>query len=248
MNQPRVQVGVRADGRRHTMPPIACLQKAAKQVRIMIVDVQAMLRRGLQVLVDSRPGWRAVAEVTSGKEAIARAKELRPDIVIMDVSMPEPDGLDGLDVTREILRVSPLTQILILSVQDSPEIIRKVLSAGARGYMLKSDPERDLIAGVETLCRNKRFFSPRVGELVLESYVKEAAKKIQGHFQDELTLREKEVLRQLAGGQSNKEVAAGLGISVRTAETHRATIMKKLRARSFSELVRYAVRNRLVEA
>ena len=178
---------------------------------------------------------------------MVKTRELRPDIVILDINMPE---LNGLEATRQIVSLAPATEILILTVHDSEQMVREVLDAGARGYILKSDAGRDLVLAIEAIRDHKTFLTGRVSEMVVSGYLRggpgtPAAVPQKG---SRLTPREREIVQLLAEGKSSKEVAYQLGISVKTAETHRSRIMAKLEFRSVSDLVRYAVRNRIIEA
>jgi DNA-binding NarL/FixJ family response regulator len=214
-------------------------------LRILIADDHEVVRRGLKALIESQPGWVVEAEAATGREAVEQALRLRPDIVVLDINMPE---LNGLEAARQILKEAPDTEILILTMHDADHLIREVLVAGARGYVLKTDAGRDLIAAVESL-RNKRpFFTRKVSQLVLEGFLKgvseaPAAEPASGR----LTGREREIVQLLAEGKTNKEIAGILNISVKTVDTHRANVMEKLGLRSFSELIRYAVRNYIIE-
>jgi DNA-binding NarL/FixJ family response regulator len=211
-------------------------------LRILIVDDHAVVRRGVRALLESQSHWEVAGEATTGREAVDAARRLRPDIVVMDLSLPE---LNGLDAARQILRDSPGTEVLVLTMHHSEELARNALQAGARGYVLKSDADQNLIAAVESLRQHKPFLTSAVTEFVLDDYIR--------HVDDtpkypEITHREREVIQLLAEGRSNKESAAALGVSVKTIEAHRANIMRKLHLRSASDLVRYAVRNNIVQA
>lgn len=212
-------------------------------LRIIIVDDHAVVRRGVRALVESHPGWEVVGEATTGREAVDLAKRMQPDIVIMDLSLPE---LNGLDATRLILGESPHSEVLVLTMHHSEELARNVLQAGARGYVLKSDADQSLIAAVESLRQHKPFLTSTVTEFVLDDYIRRADEP--GTWVASLTPREREIIQLVAEGQSNKETASALGVSVKTIEAHRANIMRKLHLRSTSDLVRYAVRNKIVQA
>lgn len=214
-----------------------------KQTRILIADDHEVVRRGLRALLETRPGWEVCGEAVTGRQAVEEVRRLAPDIVIMDISMPE---MNGLEATRQINRMSPKTQTLILSVHDSEQLAHEALEAGARGYVLKSDAGRELLDAVEALCQHKPFFTARVSEMVLEGYLKGGA-EINKEALNPLTAREREIVQLLAEGKSNKEIADLLEISVKTVETHRSHIMSKLNLHSLSDLVRYAVRNQLVQ-
>ena len=184
-------------------------------------------------------------EAANGREAVEAAVKLRPDVVVMDISMPE---LNGLEATRRILKELPETQVLMLSVHESEQIVRDVLSSGARGYVLKSDAGTDLVSAIEALSQRKLYFTSKVSEFVLSGFLKTSAPDFKAFAASgPLSPREREVVQLIAEGHANKEAAAMLHISVKTVETHRAKIMEKLDAHSVSDLVRYAIRNGLVQ-
>jgi DNA-binding NarL/FixJ family response regulator len=217
-----------------------------KTLRILIADDHDLMRRGLKALVESHPGWVVCDEAYTGREAIAKAEATKPDIVILDISMPE---LNGLEAARSIRKASPNTEVLILSVHYSDQLIREILEAGVRGYLMKSDPDRDLINALEKLANHRPFFTSKASEVMLSRFsrAESGASKLE-IAGERLTAREREIVQLLSEGRSSKEVATFLGISVKTAETHRANIMRKLEIHSVSELVRYAVRNQIIEA
>lgn len=216
-----------------------------KPLRILVADDHDLMRRGLKSLLESHPGWTICAEAHTGREAVTKAEELKPDIVILDITMPE---LNGVEAARRILKASPNTEILVLSVHYSDQLIRDILEAGVRGYIVKSDSDRDLVIAVEALANHKPFFTPRATELILSNFnSKGAPGEIPDVISERLTSREREIVQLLSEGKTSKEVASVLGISVKTAETHRANIMRKLEIHSVSELVRYAVRNQIIE-
>lgn len=217
-----------------------------KNLKILVADDHDLMRRGLKVLLDARQGWSVCAEASTGREAVTMAESLRPDIAILDISMPE---LNGVEAARRILKLSPNTEVLILSMHYSDQLIREILEAGVRGYIVKSDSDRDLVIAIEALSNHKPFFTPRATELILSNYNQkgtspDAQLETMG---DRLTSREREIVQLLSEGKSSKEVASTLNISVKTAETHRANVMRKLDIHSVSELVRYAVRNQIIE-
>ena len=211
-------------------------------LRIIIVDDHAVVRRGVRALLESQPGWEVAGEAVTGREAVDLAKRLSPDIVVMDLSLPE---LNGLDAARQILKDSPRTEVLVLTMHHSEELVRNVLQAGARGYVLKSDADESLIAAVESLRDHKPFLTSTVTEFVLDDYVHRAEEDVVNA--GTVTPREREIIQLLAEGKSNKETASALSVSVKTVEAHRANIMRKLRLRSVSDLVRYAIRNKIVQ-
>jgi DNA-binding NarL/FixJ family response regulator len=216
-----------------------------KTLRILIADDHDLMRRGIKALLQSHAGWEVCGEAHTGREAVAKAEELKPDVVILDISMPD---LNGVDAAKRIRKTSPDTEVLILSVHYSDQLIRDILEAGVRGYIVKSDSDRDLIIAVETLANHKPFFTPRATEVMLTNFNEGKTRTEPPEtMRDRLTSREREIVQLLAEGKSSKEVASSLNISVKTAETHRANIMRKLQLHTVSELVRYAVRNQIIE-
>ena len=216
-----------------------------KNLRILIADDHDLIRRGLKSLLEAHPGWTICAEARTGREAVSKAEQSNPDIVILDISMPE---LNGVEAARQILKASPNTEILVLSMHYSDQLIRDILDAGVRGYIVKSDSARDLPIAVEMLANHKPFFTPGVTELILSRLNNQGApSEMPDALGHRLTSREREIVQLLSEGKSSKEVASVLDISVKTAETHRSNIMRKLEIHSVSELVRYAVRNVIIE-
>ena len=209
--------------------------------RLLVADDHELFRRGLVAAIAERPQWHVVAEAANGREAVAKALELEPNIAILDLTMPE---LNGLDAAREIQAALPQTRILIVTAHESEQLVREVLSAGALGYVLKSDAGIALIHAVESLLVGRPFFSSRVGRLILEGYLRPSATESAGSL---LTPRERIVVQLLAEGRSNKEIARELDLSVKTVETHRNNIMRKMDFGSLADLVRYAIRNKIVE-
>jgi len=216
-------------------------------LRLLLADDHEIVRKGLRALLEAEPGWQVAAEAADGRDAVEKAQQIKPDIAILDISMP---SLNGLEATRQIVKGISQTKVLVLTMHDSDPLIQRVLEAGARGYLLKSDAARDLVAAVDALHRNKTFFTRKVAQLVLEGYLdknpKESSSPEGGTFR--LTDRQREIVQLLAEGKSSKEVASALGLSVKTAETHRANIMRRLDCHSITALVRYAIRNHIVEA
>lgn len=212
--------------------------------RILIADDHEVVRKGLVALLQQQPDWQVCGEATDGREAVDKAQQLQPDVVILDIGMP---SLNGLEATRQILKTNPLARILILTLHDSDQVVRDVLNAGARGFLLKSDAARDLVAAVEALRRDKTYLTSKVASMVLQGYLKgSTAPTLAPVSRNRLTPREREIVQLLAEGKSTKEVAVALGLSVKTAETHRSNIMRKLQLHSVSDLVLYAVRNNIV--
>jgi len=212
--------------------------------RIFIADDHEVVRKGLCALLQAEQGWEVCGEAADGREATEKIRELKPDVSILDIGMP---GLNGLEATRQILKDDPRAKVLVLTFHDSDQVVRDVLNAGARGFLLKSDAARDLVVAIEALRRDKTFFTSKVAAMVLEGYLKGGTKAAAVAVgRDRLTPREREVVQLLAEGKSTKEVAVALGLSVKTAETHRSNIMRKLQLHSVSDLVLYAVRNNIV--
>ncbi len=222
------------------------MPERGRTARIVIADDHEMVRRGVLATLADVDGWTVVAQADNGREAVRLVEMHKPDVAILDLSMPE---LNGLDATRRILSARPSTCILILTAHESEQLVREVLSAGARGYVLKSDAGLTLVRAVEALLEGQTFFTSKVARLVLEGYLRGNA-AAEGESADSgqtLSAREREIVQLLAEGASNKDVARQLGISVKTAETHRSNIMRKMQFASLSDLVRYAVRNRIIE-
>jgi DNA-binding NarL/FixJ family response regulator len=214
--------------------------------RILVADDHEVVRRGLCALLKARPDWEVCGEAANGREAVEKATKLKPDVAILDIGMP---NLNGWEATRQILKAVPQTKVLILTLHDSDQVVKEVLNAGARGFLLKSDAGRDLVAAVEALRRGRTYFTPKVASMVLDGYLRrntDGAEPKEPGRGGRLTPREREIVQLLAEGKSSKEVAVVLGLSVKTAETHRSNIMRKLELHSVSDLVLYAVRNNIV--
>lgn len=214
-------------------------------LRIFLADDHEVVRRGLCALLRTQPEWEVCGEASNGREAVDKALKLKAEVVIIDIGMP---GLNGLEATRQILKVNPEIKVLILTLHDSDQLVQEVLNAGARGFLLKSDAARDLVAAIEALRQDKIYFTPKVASMVLEGYLKRDNKVApETQTRSRLTPREREIVQLLAEGKSSKEVAVALGLSIKTAETHRSNIMRKLELHSVSDLVLYAVRNNIVQ-
>ncbi len=217
-----------------------------KASRILVADDHELVRRGVRAMIDTRPGWEVCGEAATGREAVEQVKRLKPDVVILDVSMPQ---LNGLEATRQILRAVPQTEVLVLTIHESEQIEREVLAAGAHGYILKSDDGGDLLAAVESLLRHRPYFTASVSHMVLNDHLRGGSPSSEwDEWRGTLTPREREVFQLLAEGHSNKEVSVKLRISPKTAESHRARVMHKLNLHSTSDIVHYAIRNKIVEA
>jgi DNA-binding NarL/FixJ family response regulator len=215
-------------------------------LRIMLADDHDLTRSGLRYLLEKQKDWTVCGEASNGRLAVEMIDKLRPDVAILDMSMPE---LNGLEATRQILQRLPHIKILIYTMHETESLIGELLGAGARGIILKSDAGDNMVAAVESVMKGRRFFTSRVAETVVDAYLSRRPLTADAESPGNalLTTREREVVQLLAEGKSNKEVADRLDISSRTAEGHRSEIMKKLRLGSLAELVRYAVRNEIVQ-
>jgi DNA-binding NarL/FixJ family response regulator len=214
-------------------------------LRILIADDHQLFRDGVRALLQSHAGWEICGEASTGREAVAKTIELRPDVIILDISMPD---LNGADAARRIRMASKNAEILILSVHYSDQLIREIIDAGAHGYVLKTDSDRDLLLAVESLARHKPFFTSKAKRVIQNEFIREGKfTNISTVLRNPLSSREREIVQLLAEGKNSREVSLSLGISVKTVETHRANIMRKLEIHNVSELVRYAVRNQIIE-
>jgi DNA-binding NarL/FixJ family response regulator len=216
------------------------------KLRILVADDHEVVRRGLCTLLQSHEGWEICGEAADGRETVEKVKELKPDVVILDVGMP---NLNGLAATRQLIQHDPTLRIIVLTITDVDEVIREALDAGARGFVLKSDAARDLVSAVEALQRNRMFFTPRVNDMVLAGFLDRGHAPAKGEVPKvpTLTPRETEVIQLLAEGKSSKEVASLLNLSTKTAETHRSNIMRKLGLHSIRDLVVYAIQNNIIQ-
>jgi DNA-binding NarL/FixJ family response regulator len=208
--------------------------------RILIADDHDVVRSGVRAILEKQAGWEVVAEAENGKDAVDQALATRPDVVVLDYSLPV---MNGIEVTRQIRARVPGAEVLIFTMHDTSTLVREVLEAGARGFLLKSDARRFLIAAVESLAAHKPFFTGKVSETLLETYLAKGAAA-----DSVLTAREKSVVQLIAEGETNRKIAEILSISLKTVETHRASAMRKLNLDTTAALIRYAVRNKLVEA
>jgi len=208
-------------------------------VRILLADDHSVVRRGLKGLLESKKGWKVCAEAGDGRAAVAEAKRHRPDVAILDIGMPE---LNGVEAARQIRAVSPVTEVLVLSAHGSEKLAREIFDAGGRGYLVKEDADQDLLAAVDAVRQHKPYFTSKLADWVTRQLSEPTGKASRGR----LTPREREIVQLLAEGKSNKEAATMLGISVKTIETHRANIMLKLNVHSITELVHYAIRNEMI--
>lgn len=214
-------------------------------VRILLADDHHIVRRGLKELLDEQTGWSVCAEAATGREAVELAIEHRPDVAVLDLAMPE---LNGLEAARRIRQAAPEIEILVFTMHDSDDLVREVFAAGARGYLLKSDAPDQLVAAIASLAKHKPFFGPRISEVVLNGFLRSGRDDSLPTSLERLTSREREIVQLLAEGKSNKQIAKLLELSVKTVETHRAAVMRKLELSSLADLVRFAVRNQIVQA
>ena len=211
-------------------------------IQILLADDHIVVRRGLRALLESRPDFQICGEASNGREAVDMAIANRPDVAVLDVSMPL---LNGAEATRQIRKGSPATEVLVFTMHDDEDLIREVLHAGARGYLVKSEADGQIVAAVESLARHRPFFSSQVSKTLLNNFVDRTRSS---EPSTALTPREREIVQLIAEGNSNKQIALLLEISVKTVETHRSAAMRKLALRSTADLVRYAVRNKMVQA
>ncbi len=216
------------------------------KLRILLADDHEIVRRGLCTLLQKHEGWEVCGEASDGREAVEKAKELKPDVVIVDIGMP---NLNGLDATRRLLQHDPNFKVIVLTITDADQVIREALDAGARGFVLKSDAARDLVSAVEALQSKRMFFTPRVNDLLLAGFLEKGhpMSRNQSPQLPTLTAREREITQLLAEGKSSKETASALNLSTKTVETHRSNIMRKLNLHSIRDLVVYAIKNKIIQ-
>jgi DNA-binding NarL/FixJ family response regulator len=221
-------------------------EPAPKKTTVLVADDHEVVREGTRALIQREPDFEVCGVARDGREAVEMARKLQPDILVLDVTMPE---LDGVEVVRQVRRHSKQTRILIFSGVQSEEVITELFQAGVKSYIRKGDPADQLLAALQSLARDKPFFTPGVSSLLFSRFLHDESTTTKTAAADEaLSTREREILRLVAEGGTNKSVASALGVSARTVETHRAAIMRKLHAASTAELVRYAIRNGIIEA
>src|ERR1700731_206922 len=213
--------------------------------RILIADDHEVVREGMRALIEHEEGWEVCGIATNGQQAVETAKRLKPEVVVLDMAMPE---LDGLEALRQIKRALPNTEVVVFSAHHSEDVIEQLFDAGAKSYIQKSDASRYLVTAIKSLAEHRPFFTPEISQILFAKFFSAGARKKQSGLEHSLTTREREIVRLLAEGHSNKEVASSLGISIRTTETLRATLMRKLELESLAALVRYAIRNNIIEA
>jgi len=210
-----------------------------RKTRILLADDHAVVRQGFKMLLSAQPDMEIVGEAANGREAVESAESLRPDVVVMDVAMPE---LNGIEATRRLAASAPHTRVIALSMHKDSVYVREILRAGARGYLLKDSGTEDLVSAIRAVAKGESYLSPAVSNAVLDDYRRHVTNPI-----DLLTSREREVLQMLAEGKTNKEIAGVLNLSVYTVDAHRGRIMEKLNLHSINDLVRFAVRNGIIE-
>ena len=214
-----------------------------RKIRILLADDHQLMRSGLRLLIEQQPDLTVVGEAGNGREVVSLAKSLKPDVVVMDIGMP---NLNGIEATHQITQIHPEIAVVILSMHSDEGYVLRVLKAGAKGYLLKDSAEADLIKAVHAVAGGKSFFSPAVSKVLLDDYVRKLKRTGIEDAYDLLTPREREILQLIAEGKSNKDVANLLNLSVYTVETHRSNIMEKLHLRGLPELILYAVRKGII--
>jgi DNA-binding NarL/FixJ family response regulator len=208
-------------------------------IRILLADDHVLVRQGFKMILSAQPDMQIVGEAANGREAVEAGEKLQPDVVLMDVTMPE---LNGIEATRRLVTASPRTRVLALSMHKDAVYVREILRAGARGYLLKDSDDADLVAAVRSVAKGEGYLSPAVSDAVLTDYRRHVTDPL-----DLLTTREREVLQMIAEGKTNKEIATTLNLSVYTIEAHRGRVMEKLNLHSTGELVRFALRSGLID-
>jgi two-component system response regulator NreC len=219
------------------------VEKSPKQIHILLADDHNVMRAGLKLLLESHPGFKVVSEASDGNQAVANAAAVKPDVAVLDVAMP---NLNGIEAAQRINAQLPQTAIIILSMHSDEGYVLRALKSGARGYLLKDSAESDLIQAITAVSEGKAFFSPEISKVLAEDYVREINMRGAEDRYDLLTSRERELLQLLVEGKSNKEIAGLLNLSLYTVETHRRNLQTKLNLHSFAELILYAVRKGII--
>jgi len=214
-----------------------------KQIRILLADDHNVMRKGLRLLLESQPEFTVVAEAADGRQAVEQAEATSPDVVVLDIAMP---NLSGIEAAQRIIAQRPNTSVVILSMHSDEGYVLRALKAGAKGYLLKDSAEGDLIEAITSVHQGKTFFSREIGKMLVEDYIREIRTRGSEDSYELLTSREREILQLLAEGKSNKEIAGALYLSSNTVETHRRNLQDKLNLHSFAELILYAVRKRII--
>ncbi len=212
-------------------------------IRILLADDHTVMRRGLRLLLESRPGMTVVAEASDGRQAVEQAEATRPDVAVLDIAMP---NLNGIEAAQRISASLPRTAIVILSMHSDEGYVLRALKAGAKGYLLKDSAEGDLIGAIKAVSEGKAFFSPEISKVLVEDYVREIRRRGVEDSYELLTPREREILQLLAEGKSNKDIAAALNLSPYTVETHRRNLQDKLNLHNLPELILYALRKGVI--
>ena len=215
----------------------------AKRIRILLADDHNIMRRGLRLLLDRQPGFEVVGEAADGRQAVERAEATNPDVLVLDIAMP---NMSGIEAAQRISALLPHAAIVILSMHSDEGYVLRALKAGAKGYVLKDSAENDLIEAIKAVGQGKAFFSPEISNILVEDYVREMRKRGAEDSYELLTPREREILQMLAGGKSNKDIASALNLSLYTVETHRRNLQDKLNLHSLAELILYAVRKGII--
>jgi DNA-binding NarL/FixJ family response regulator len=215
-----------------------------KTIRVLIADDHEVVLEGVRSLIERQPDLEVCGLATTGREAVDLARKTKPDVVVLDITMPE---LDGLEAIRQVRRALPSAEVVVFSAHPSEDLIEEVFEAGAKSYIEKTEASQDLVAAIRSLAEHKPFFTSQTSETLFGKFLVPGARKQPGRAEPKLTAREREITRLLAQSSSNKEMAATLGISIRTVETHRATLMHKLGVRSVAGVVRYAIRHHIIE-
>jgi DNA-binding NarL/FixJ family response regulator len=221
------------------------MKTATPPLRILIADDHDVMREGTRAVIERQAGWEVCGVAATGRDAVEQAFALEPDVVVMDMSMPE---LNGLDAAQQIKRRLPQTEILIFTAHQTDELIREVFAAGVKSFIFKSEAHHFLVDAIRSLSQHKPFFTNKVSEILFADILNRSERNPSQSRSSQLSAREREIVQLLSEGRSNKAVAHALGISVRTAETHRASILRKLNLDSVASLVRYAIRNKIIEA
>jgi DNA-binding NarL/FixJ family response regulator len=215
-----------------------------KKLRILLADDHGLVRRGARAILHTRRGWKVIGEAVTGREAVEKAVALKPDVAIVDISMPE---LDGIEAVRQIRKAVPDIKVLILTMHESDQMVRHALEAGVHGYLLKSDLTDSLREAVEAIVGGERFFTPKVSQIVLDGFLNtKSPNELADGAAARATPREIQIIRLLAQGKSNKQIGSELGITVRTVDTHRANIMLRLGLHSLADLIHYAIRHQII--
>ena len=214
-----------------------------RKIKILFADDHTLIRGGLRLIVEQQPDMMVVGEAEDGRQAVALAASLNPDVAVLDIGMP---NLNGIEAAQQITQAEPKTAVVVLSMHRDETYILRALKAGVRGYLLKDSAESDLVRAIRAVAEGKSFFSPAVSKVLLEDYMRKLQRTGGEDSYDLLTPREREILQLVAEGKSNKEIASALNLSVYTVETHRANIMEKLKLKSLPELILYAVRKGII--